>query len=97
MSQTYAVEAQAFVLHCTTVISEQGIKAMQTAGAPIMGTPIQGSSAVIGPDGRILSEADTPNEKLIVADLDLSAVVKNKTFADASGHCTCEKITLIST
>lgn len=69
---------------------------MQTAGAPIMGTAIQGSSAIIGPDGRILSEADTPNEKLIVADLDLSAVVKNKTFADASGHCMCENLMLIA-
>lgn len=51
-----------------------------------MGTPIQGSSCIIGPDGRILSKTDNPNEQLIVADLDLSLVTKTKTFADASGH-----------
>lgn len=74
------------MIHCTTVLTEAGIEAMQTAGAPIMGHPIQGSSCVIGPDGRILSKTDNPNEQLIIADLDLSLVTKTKTFADASGH-----------
>lgn len=60
---------------------------MGTEGSPIMGHPIKGSSAVIGPDGRILTAADSPNEELILADLDMSQVVKAKTFADASGHC----------
>ena len=53
-----------------------------------MGAPIDGSSAIIAPDGRILSASDTPKEQLILADLDLSLVTKAKTFADASGHCT---------
>lgn len=87
LSQTYAVEAQAYVLHCTSVISDVGTKLMGTEGSPLMGHPIRGSSAVIGPDGRILTTAETENEKLIVADLDMSQVVKAKTFADASGHC----------
>lgn len=52
-----------------------------------MGKPNVGSSAVIGPDGRILTEAGQ-NEQLIFADLDMSLVTKLKTFADASGHCT---------
>lgn len=86
ISQSYAIESQAFVLHCTTVISEAAIQMMETAGAPIMGHPNQGSSCVIGPDGRILSKIDSPNEKLIIADLDLSLVTKAKTFVDASGH-----------
>ncbi|GIZ46291.1 hypothetical protein CKM354_000942100 [Cercospora kikuchii] len=86
LSQTYSIESQSFCLHTTTVLSETGISAMGTAGAPIMGTPIQGSSCIIGPDGRILSKTDNPNEQLIVADLDLSLVTKTKTFADASGH-----------
>ncbi|KAG8622774.1 hypothetical protein KVT40_009285 [Elsinoe batatas] len=85
-AQMYAIESQAFVLHTTTVISEAGLEAMKTSGSPLMGTPVNGSSAVIAPDGRIISEADTPNEKLIIADLDLSLVTKAKTFADASGH-----------
>jgi nitrilase len=52
-----------------------------------MGHPIAGSSAVIAPDGRILSASDTPSEQLIIADLDLSLITKARTFADASGHC----------
>lgn len=60
---------------------------MNTEGSPIMGHQITGSSAVIGPDGRILSAANSPAEQLIIADLDMSQVVKAKTFADASGHC----------
>lgn len=60
---------------------------MKTAGSPIMGTPVPGSSAVVGPDGRVLSKPDAPTEQLIIADLDLSLVTKSKTFADAAGHC----------
>lgn len=87
LSQAYAMESQSYVLHATTVITEAATKQMGTVGAPIMGHEIVGSSAVIGPDGRILSEPNTPNEKLIIADLDLTQITKAKTFADATGHC----------
>ena len=60
---------------------------MGTVGSPIMGASIVGSSAIIAPDGRILSAPKTANEQLVIADLDLSLVTKAKTFADASGHC----------
>ncbi|KAK3720832.1 hypothetical protein LTR37_003495 [Vermiconidia calcicola] len=85
-SQAYAIESQAFVLHCTGVITEGGIELMKTVGGPIMGSPTVGSSAVIAPDGRILSASETANEQLVIADLDLKLVTKAKTFADASGH-----------
>jgi nitrilase len=52
-----------------------------------MGSPVPGSSAIVGPDGRVLSKPDSPTETLIIADLDLSLVTKTKTFADAAGHC----------
>jgi nitrilase len=58
-----------------------------TAGAPVMGSPNHGSSAVIGPDGRILADGSKQkNETLVMCDLDMSQITKNKTFADASGH-----------
>ncbi len=85
------------------MITEKGIELMKTAGSPIMGASITGSSAIIGPDGRILSEPKTANEQLVVADLDLSLVTKTKTFADASGHCrflhlsACGKMLIIPT
>lgn len=87
-SQSYAIESQSFVLHCTSAFSEAGVELFKTAGSPIMGSPVPGSSAVVGPDGRVLSKPDSPAETLIIADLDLSLVTKTKTFADASGHCT---------
>ncbi|KAI4171870.1 MAG: hypothetical protein LQ343_003947 [Gyalolechia ehrenbergii] len=90
LSQTYAVESGAFVLSATTVISENGIEAMGTKGSPIMGTPNQSSSAIIGPDGRILAggagKGKVENEQLLIADIDLIECTKAKTFADACGH-----------
>ncbi|OQO03577.1 Arylacetonitrilase [Cryoendolithus antarcticus] len=86
LSQTYAAEAGAFVLHCTAVLSQPGIDAMKTAGSPIMGSPVAGSSAIIGPDGRVLKAAESGSEQLIIVDLDMSLVTKTKTFADAGGH-----------
>jgi nitrilase len=87
LSQTYAVEAQAFVLHCTAVISDKAIdEVFKNRGTPVMGSPNTGSSAVIAPDGRILTSPGQ-NEQLVFADLDMSLVTKAKTFADASGHC----------
>ena len=75
------------MLHTTQVIGDAGINLMGTAGSPIMGHPIRGSSAVLGPDGRVLSAAETENEELLIAELDMELVVKTKTFADAAGHC----------
>ncbi|RFU74512.1 carbon-nitrogen hydrolase [Trichoderma arundinaceum] len=86
-SQTYAIESQSFVLHATAVLTEAGIEVMRTKGSPIMGQPLGGRSAVIGPDGRVLSIAKTPGEELIIADLNLTDTTKAKLFADASGHC----------
>jgi nitrilase len=60
-----------------------------------MGSPSVCSSAIIGPDGRLLTPKEHPNEKLIVADLDLSQVIKAKTFADASGHCEVSLLTTV--
>lgn len=81
------MESQSFVLHATSVLSDSGTKTMGTTGSPIMGSAINGSSAIIGPDGRILSKEEPSSEKLIFADLDLNLVTKTRTFADAGGHC----------
>lgn len=94
MSQAYAVESQAFVLHTVPVLSDKGVEFFKTAGAPIMGSKQAGSSAIIGPDGRILKEPGSPDEQLIVADLDLSLITKARLFADAGGHCKFQDIHL---
>ncbi|KAJ5209350.1 hypothetical protein N7449_003729 [Penicillium cf. viridicatum] len=87
LSQTYAVESQSFVLHCTAVMSENGVNAMNTSGGVLMSSPGGGSSAVFGPDGRRLTEPlDTTTEAIIYADLDMNQIVATKVFADATGH-----------
>ncbi|KAJ5547393.1 Carbon-nitrogen hydrolase [Penicillium frequentans] len=87
LSQTYAIESQSFVLHCTALITQQGIERMNTSGGALMSSPGGGSSAVFGPDGRRLTEpADSTTEKIIYADLDMDQIVATKIFADATGH-----------
>lgn len=74
-------------MHATAVLTEAGIEVMRTKGSPIMGQPLGGCSAIIGPDGRVLGKAKTPGEELIIADINLTDTTKAKLFADASGHC----------
>ncbi|OJD33310.1 aliphatic nitrilase [Diplodia corticola] len=87
LSRTFAIEAQAFVLHATAVLSAKGIERMGTGGSPIMGRPGGGSSAVFGPDGRKLTgEMDECVEGVLYAECDLDEVVKAKGFLDLGGH-----------
>jgi len=87
LSQTYAVESTAFVLHCTALITEKGVEKMGTAGGALMSSAGGGSSAVFGPDGRRLTEpVDSATETIIYADLDMDQIIATKMFADATGH-----------
>ena len=87
LSRTYAIESQTFVLHTTAVISAKGIEIHDTSSASVMHTPGGGSSAIFGPDGRIMSEDLCATEEgIIYADLDMDDIVKAKSFADACGH-----------
>ncbi|KAK5112570.1 hypothetical protein LTR85_011262 [Meristemomyces frigidus] len=87
LSQTYAVESAAFVLHCTAVITQTGVDAMQTAGCPMFNRPGGGSSAVFAPDGRRLTERLPDSEEgIIYADLDMDLILKAKCFVDCCGH-----------
>ena len=87
LSQTYAIETQTFVLHSTTVITAKGINAMQTESSMLMNTPGGGHSAVIGPDGRVLSKPlDPKSEGLVISDIDPSAALLARGFLDICGH-----------
>lgn len=56
LSQTYAIKSQSFALHTTATISEEGISKLRTSSGVTMNTPGGGSSAIFGPDGRLLAE-----------------------------------------
>ncbi|KAL1856232.1 hypothetical protein Plec18167_006543 [Paecilomyces lecythidis] len=87
LSRTYAIESQTFVLHSTALITEKGIKAMNTESGLLMSSPGGGSSTIFGPDGRRLSEpVESTTETIIYADLDLEEIIRVKMFADGLGH-----------
>ena len=87
LSQTYAVETQTFVLHATTVIGSKGIDLMGTGSSMLMNTPGGGYSAIVGPDGRILSEPLGPRaEGLVISDIDSSMAIMARSFLDICGH-----------
>jgi nitrilase len=90
LSQIHAMEGGTFVLHSTGVCSEKGIKTLNTPGGLLFQAPGGGHSAVIGPDGRRLTEAleqgDPKAEGIVYADLDLTSVVTNSAFLDVVGH-----------
>lgn len=87
LSQTYAIESQSFVLHCTAVISQKGVDLMGTANGALMSSPGGGSSAVFGPDGRRFTDpVESTTEKIIYADLPMDLIVATKFFADPTGH-----------
>ncbi len=87
LSQTYAVESAAFVLHCTSVFTQKGIDAMGTTGSALFNAPGGGCSAVYGPDGRRLTEeTEATSEEIVYADLDMDLILAARCFVDACGH-----------
>ncbi|KAI1334029.1 carbon-nitrogen hydrolase [Xylariaceae sp. FL0016] len=90
LSQTYAIESSAYVLHATAVFSHKAMTIMRTAGGHLYRKPLAGNSCIIGPDGRRLTEPlDTENleaEGLLYAELDLTKMVAAKGFLDSVGH-----------
>ncbi|TVY71381.1 Arylacetonitrilase [Lachnellula suecica] len=87
LSQAYAIESQAFVLHSTTIIGQKGIDRMSTSAGLLMSTPGGGASTVFGPDGRQLTELLGPEEEGIVyADLQMDQAIFARSFLDVCGH-----------
>ncbi|KAI0387538.1 carbon-nitrogen hydrolase [Hypomontagnella monticulosa] len=90
LSQTYAIESGAYVLHSTSVCTQKGIEAMSTQSGLSCRQPGGGHSCIIAPDGRRLTpplgdgKADT--EGLVYGDLDLTQIVATRGWLDTVGH-----------
>ena len=81
------MESQCFVIHCTALITEKGIKRLNNMSSWGMGIPGGGFSAVFAPDGRRLTEpVESTVEDIIFTDLDMDMVVAAKIFVDITGH-----------
>jgi len=90
LSQTYAIESAAFVVHTTGVCNQESIEKMRTQEGIVCRQPGGGHSCVIGPDGRRmttpLGEATGLEEGIVYADLDLGRTVATRGFLDVVGH-----------
>lgn len=90
LSQAYAMESTAYVLHATSVCTQKGIEVLKTQEGLSCRQPGGGHSCVIAPDGRRLTpalggdKADT--EGIVYCDLDLTKVVATRGFLDIVGH-----------
>lgn len=69
------------------MITEKGVETNGTAQGALMNSRGGGSSAIFGPDGRRLTDpVDSGTETILYADLDMDQIIKNKMFADCTGH-----------
>ncbi|KAG7294483.1 hypothetical protein NEMBOFW57_004557 [Staphylotrichum longicolle] len=90
LSQTYAIESAAYVLHTTAVCNQESIEKLKTQEGIVCRQPGGGHSCIIGPDGRRLTEplgdGTGVTEGIVYADLDLGRVVATRGFLDIVGH-----------
>ncbi|THY52011.1 carbon-nitrogen hydrolase [Aureobasidium pullulans] len=87
LSVTYAIEGGCFVLHACAILTQRGIDAMQTQEGDQYYAPGGGSSCIIRPDGKIMTEfIRDDQEGLIVADLDFDEILRSKAYLDTQGH-----------
>ncbi|TKY85616.1 hypothetical protein EX895_005778 [Sporisorium graminicola] len=94
ISRTYAIEAQAFVIMSTSLITAENAAAVGLdfgANGPPAGTFFQppggGRAGVFAPDGRKLTQTvPADREAIIYCDIDLSLCSQAKLLADPVGH-----------
>lgn len=90
LSQTYAIESAAFVLHVTAVCNKGSIDTLKSADGIVCATPGGGHSCIIGPDGRRITEAigegTGVEEGIVYAELDLAKTIATRGFLDIVGH-----------
>ena len=89
-SRHYAFEGRCFVL-CAGLLMERSdmpaeISLIPPAGGESERLLVRGGSAIVGPDGRFVVEPVFDREALIVAELDLTALDRERMTLDVTGH-----------
>jgi len=89
-SRHYAFEARCFVLAAGLVMRVKDLPAGLRASPELVAQPddflLRGGSAIIGPDGKYIVEPVYEKETIVMAELDLDAVDREKMTLDVSGH-----------
>ena len=73
------------------MLGQAAIDAMGTASGPLFNVAGGGSSAIFGPDGRLIASGDhdgltETDEGIIYGDLEIDDHMKARGFVDACGH-----------
>lgn len=85
-SRHYAVEGRCFVLAVGLIMPAKDLPAELPSNLAPEALALRGGSAVIAPDGSYVVEPCFEVEKLIFADLDLTAIERERMTLDVSGH-----------
>jgi nitrilase len=86
-SQTYAMEGGGFVIVACQIMTTAGAERLGVPAEILATGPGAGVARVYGPDGALISQPLAAEEEgLVYAELDLTAVITAKNYADPVGH-----------
>jgi nitrilase len=89
-SRHYAFEGRCFVLAAGLLMKVRDLPPQLPVATELSDKPdhllLKGGSAIIGPDGGYLVEPVFDEERILIAELDLKAVDKERMTLDVSGH-----------
>ncbi len=82
----HALSAQTFVICVQSCIDQETIDIMGLTDQPDMIRVGGGWSAIIGPDGQIISGPNVDTENILYGEIDLDAIIPVKYACDSAGH-----------
>ncbi len=89
-SRHYAFEGRCFVVTAGLLMKVRDIPSRLSIASELSDKPdqllLRGGSAIIGPDGGYVVEPLFDEERVLIADLDLSVIDKERMTLDVSGH-----------
>ncbi|KAK8248708.1 carbon-nitrogen hydrolase [Phyllosticta capitalensis] len=87
LSTTHAIEGNCFVVLASSFYTKEGIDRMQLGDGKLYHIGGGGCSRIIAPDGRTITEdLGEEEEGLVIADCDMSEIMKVKAMLDVHGH-----------
>jgi aliphatic nitrilase len=82
----HALAGQTFVINVQSPIGEDAIEQMGFREKPDMIRPGGGWTAIVGPDGQIISGPLTDTEGILYGEIDLERIILCKYACDSAGH-----------